>query len=277
MNIIWFMIAVGCSKLGNVGDALEAYKPKVKFQRLDLREIDFQQVKTSLVFDVNNPNPINLGLASFDYTLSLEEQRITAGEKSKGFQVPAEGQAELKIPLALVFADIPELLDRTRGKDELGFRVQGDMGFNTPLGVVKLPYDADGTMPVIRPPKFSFNTIRVENLAPLKNTATLAVVLDVANRGGATIQLKDVDYALNLNQKRIANGAVAQLGAVSGQSQQTVTVPINFTLTELGSGLIELITNRGQVSAKWHADLTVDTPFGGVPLTVDETGKIKLQ
>ncbi|MEL6348261.1 MAG: LEA type 2 family protein [Myxococcota bacterium] len=277
MHISLLLLMMGCSKLGNLGNALEAYKPNVKFNRLDLRDINFNKVDTTLVFDVNNPNPIDLGLASFAYTLSLEGQRLTAGDRDKGFNVPGEGAAELKIPLSVVFTDIPELLDNTRGKDELGFAVRGDMGFNTPLGVVELPYNAEGKMPVIRAPKVQVSALRVDELALLQNRATLALDLNVTNRGGAAIGLKNVGYGFKLNNRRVATGDVAQLGSIDGDGQETVTVPITFSLTEVGSGLIDLLKSKGQVNAQFNAELTVDTPFGAVPFSFDEGKRLSLQ
>ena len=49
----------GCTEAGN-------FLPKVSFDRLEVREIDWTDIQTDFVFRVNNPNPVRVGVAAFD-------------------------------------------------------------------------------------------------------------------------------------------------------------------------------------------------------------------
>ena len=49
-----------------IGGCTEAsdFLPKVSFDRLEVREIDWTDIQTDFVFRVDNPNPVRVGVAS---------------------------------------------------------------------------------------------------------------------------------------------------------------------------------------------------------------------
>ena len=277
MNALLLMGLMGCQKMGPLGDALQTLKPTVEFNRLRTDEIDFEGIDATLVFNVDNPNPVALSLASMTYALDIEGISVLSGTKPKGFSLPASDAAKLRVPLSLQFSEIADLLSETRGRDELSFGVAGKMGFDTPIGEMSLPYQADGQFPVLRPPKVAFSKLRVKDLALLQDKATLALDLDVTNRGGAAITLADVDYKLSLAGARVASGAVARLGAVEADQTQQVSVPIEVKLSGLGSAIVSALTDRTSLNADFAADMSIDTPFGAVPLHLDESGQLQIQ
>jgi LEA14-like dessication related protein len=277
MTTMLWMTLLGCAKLGSIGDVLDTRKPTVQFNKLRTDSISFDGIEATLIFDVDNPNPVQLALASLDYALDIEGQSVLSGEQAEGFTLPAQDSAKLRVPLALSFDDISGLLDATKGRDELGFSVSGDMGFDTPVGAIKLPYSAEGDIPVLRPPQVRFNKLRVEQLSIVQNKATLALDLDVTNRGGASVTLSDVDFGLALAGSDVASGVVSRLGSIGSDQTETVTVPIDLSLTGLGSAIITALTDRSSLSAAFSADLSVATPYGDIPLHVDESGRLQLQ
>lgn len=277
MTVLLLTMLMGCQKLGSVGDALKTRQPTISYKRLKTDSISFSGVDATLVFAIDNPNPVQIALSSLDYALQIEGQQILSGDKSDGLTLAASGSTNLRVPLSLQFSDIEGLLDATRGKDELDFSVSGDMGFNTPIGELTLPYDAGGNFPVLRAPKVSLKKLRVEQLALVQDKASLALDLDVTNRGGAAISFKDIDYKLSLAGSSVASGTLAQLGSIEGTETETVTVPIDIKLTGLGQAIITALTDRSALSAVFKADLDVATPFGDVPLSLNENGRLQIQ
>ncbi len=271
------LLLVGCQKLGGlsgIGEALEPYRPDVSFEKLDLQEIDFSHVEVDLLFSVNNKAPVGLSLASLDYQFELEGEQVLSGEQSDGLSLPADGQAELTVPISLTFSDISSLLGAAKGKDVLEFGLSGDMGIDTPAGVLQLPYSAAGELPVLRAPSVALSGLRVDDLALLENRATVALDLSVTNDGGASIGLKDLDYTLKLAGAEVADGQLSSLGSVDGGSTQTVSLPINLTLTSLGSAALEAIKSGGQVQVGLSGGLSVETPYGSVPLSIDRSKEL---
>jgi LEA14-like dessication related protein len=272
------LLLASCPKSGTldkVSEALEPYLPTVKFQDLSLRDIDWEHVEVDLQFRVDNPAPLQVKLASLSYALSLEGTSVLEGTMKDGLSLPAQDAATLTVPMSLQFDDIRSLLGSTRGKDELGFVLSGKMGFDTPVGVAKVPYTAKGDFPVLRTPKVALKKVKVTDLSLVQDQASLNVVLDVWNKGEASIGLSDFDYQFSLNGSKVASGTVASLGdAAAGES--VVKLPIDVKLSGAAGALLSLLQKGGETDAKLAASFTVTTPFGELPLSVDESGDLQV-
>jgi len=260
------LLATGCAEA-------DAFLPKVKFDRLDLRAISFEEIETDFVFDVSNPNPIEIELASFSYALDLEAVELFSGDNPDGFTLGNRTDTELVLPIDLVFSDAWNTVQATRGEDVVDFGLKGHFGFDTPIGPMRLPYDEAGDFPALRTPKFSFQRLKLENLTLWD--ADLRVELGVVNEHQSTLFFDNFDYGLELGGRNVATGLV-QTFDVEGDSEGTVSLPINIDLLTAGVTLVDAIVGRGNLDIGLSAGVDVDTPFGIVPLSIDETGKIDI-
>lgn len=272
------LLAAGCPKvdLAKVGDAAKRFLPKVRFDKVNVRDINFNRVDLTFVFQVDNPAPLKVGLSSFRYALDLEEQRFFDGNNPDGVRLPAQGSAPLKFPFRMKWGDLGQLLKQTRGKDKLGFKLAGDLGFNTPVGELKLPYNAGGQVPALRKPTFAFANLKLKDLNLMQNRARLALQLDATNLGGAAISFSGFDYRMKLAGETVANGVLQRLGEVSGGKTERLELPFDLTLTSVGSSVVKAIKNKGNINGALQASLKVGTPFGEVPLSIDQSGPLRV-
>jgi len=272
------LFAAGCPKMtpAQIKAAAKKFLPKVSFDRVKVRDIDFERANLTFLFKVDNPAPLRVALSSFSYALDLEGARAFDGRNPNGVALEPKGSAPLKFPFTLRWKDLTELLKATRGKDRLAFGLAGHMGFDTPVGEAKLPYDAAGDVPALRRPNVRLAGLRVKRLDLPGNRATLGVQMDATNLGGERISFKGFDYDVRLAGERVANGVVERLGDIAGDGTERLELPIDLTLTSLGSGLLTAIKNRGDVQAELGANLKVATPFGDVPLSIDESGRLRV-
>lgn len=251
----------------------EPFLPKVSFDRMDVNDLNWTDISTDFVFSVTNPNPVRVGVQTFDYELDLADTPLLSGDNADGFKLPAEGSSELSLPVDLVFAETWETVQATRGLDDVPFRLAGKFGFDTPLGTVNIPYDEDGQFPALRTPKFQFKALRVANVN--LTSATLEVDLGVDNAHGSTLFFDNFGYALTVADADVATGLL-QTFAVDGDQEGTVTLPIDVNLlSALTIG--EAILTGGQLPVGLSAEVDVDTPFGVLPLAVDEAGDMLLE
>jgi LEA14-like dessication related protein len=258
--------------LGTGCEALSDFTPKVHFDRLDVNEIDFQHADVDFVFQVDNPNPIDVALADFSYALALEEVPFLEGTNDQGFRLEANGASELGLPLDVVFAEVFDTIDATRGKDLVDFRLAGDLGFDTPAGKVDLPYREEGDFPALRTPTFRFQALRV----PKVNLTTAEVEVDIGvdNPQGTTLFFDRFDYGLSLGGIDVADGFVSTF-AVEGAEEGTLTLPISVNLLSVGEVVLDAL-DGDRIDLGLNATMDVDTPFGIVPLAIDETGKLRV-
>lgn len=264
--------------LMNTGCAeLEPYLPTVNFKTLDPQDISFEGADIDFVFNVRNPNPINIGLSSFSYDLDLADTPLFAGDNEDGFELEAVGDSELRLPVSLTWQGVYDTITATRGIDTVPFGLKGDFGFDTPIGEALLPYDEGGDFPAVRTPKFRFQKVRVRNVDLFTQTAKIDVDLGVTNEHASSLIFENFDYNVKLGGTSVATGKIAELGEVLGAEEGTLTLPINVNLLSVGTEVYQAITGNGTMNMKLNASSDVDTPFGLLPLSVDETGNVTVE
>lgn len=279
LAVLPVLALTGCPKLGDLGNAvnLDKYKPTLSFDKVQLVDIDWEQATANFVFKVHNPNPVEVKVANFSYDLALAEQPFLAGTNADGLELASGGDTELVLPVSLKFTDAIATGQAVAGSDDVPFALKGDFGFNTPLGLITVPYEETGKLPVIRPPKIALAAARVAEFKPLQNKATLEIDLGVTHEQGATLDFAKFDYKLGLNGADVASGMIEELATVEAGTTGIVTLPIHLNLLEAGAGLVTAIQSKEKIDLNLGAGLDVKTPLGVLPLRVDETGKLKLQ
>ena len=253
---------------------LEPYLPTVSFQRLDVIAVDWDGVDADFVFDVENPNPVDVSMARFDYALAFEQVEWLAGDSPDGLVLSAEDTSELALPVAIEFESLFEMVSAVRGQDDIGFGLDGSFGFDTPLGPMDVPYAEDGGFPAPRRPKFEMNKLKLKDLS--LSGADLALKLDVDNEHGSNLFFENVDYSIALAGVDVGSGYLDELGSIEGATTGTVSIPITIDFLDAGTALYSILQGE-KLEVDFRADMDVDTPFGVVPLQIDELAEIGIE
>lgn len=265
--------------LGAACDEIDEFAPDVRFDRIDVQDINFSEASVDFVFQVDNPNPIELGLSSFSYNFGMEEIPLFDGDNPDGFQLRALDSSPLVLPVSLTWTDTWDAVQATRGLDTIGFGLDGHMGFAVPLEKfegeeVRVPYNEGGEFPALRTPKFNLGKVKVNRLDLLTQTADLQLEFDVDNDHGSTLFFDRFDYKVRLAGNEVGTGLIGSLGQVDGAEQDTFILPLSVNLIQLGDAGWQHLVNRTPLDARLLADMDVDTPFGIVPLSINEQGNV---
>jgi hypothetical protein len=132
-------------------------------------------------------------------------------------------------------------------------------------------------VPALRRPRFRLEGLRLAELKPTEDRARIALDLGVTNLGGSVFSMKRFDYKLHLAGDKVAGGLVEALGAVAADTTQTMTLPIDLSLSGLGGAVVEAFTRKGRLRAKIKAGLQVGTPWGDVPLEIEEAEELDIK
>lgn len=259
------LMTLGC-------EALEEFTPTVDYDNLDVKYIDFQQIDSDFNFRINNPNPVDIELARFDYELGFEGVQWLSGDNPDGLALEAAGDSYWALPVNIGFTELFDVIDALRGEDVVDFELAGTFGFDTRIGPVDIPYDAAGDFPALRTPKFSLNRLEVGSIdwSDLFNpTVDLALLLDVDNELGSSMAFWNLDYGIDIAGTQVTTGFLADLGAVDGATSSTVEIPFDVDLGSVAGAAYDVIVNKEPASVGLDASLEVDTPFGVVPLSLD--------
>ncbi|HMV69366.1 MAG TPA: LEA type 2 family protein [Myxococcota bacterium] len=281
MNRAWWLaltLTSGCAKVGSLEDlGLDRFMPTVEFRKLKVTDLDFQRIDTNFVFAVENPNPIKVTLSSFSYDLDLDGKNLIDGNQKDGLSLEAQGESKLVFPVGVVFADLFQLVGDLHGKDDVPFTFNGKIGFNTPLGEIKLPFREAGQFPVVHLPRVGFKAVRVGNLDILHQKATINVDLGLAHDGGSPLTFDGFDYHLKLGGRKVAEGVLEHLANVSSGSEEVVSLPVQLNLLEIGATIVDAITKKTKLDVGLEASVAVGTPFGAIPLTINERGDVDVR
>ena len=244
---------------------LSDYLPTVAYDELSLARVDWDGVDGDFVFVVDNPNPIDVKLARFDYQLAFEGVEWLTGDSPDGLELGAASATDMALPITLQFTSLYDVVQATRGLDDIEFELSGSFGFDTPLGPIDLDYDEYGSFPALRAPDISFARIQVADYD--WSGATVDLKLDVDNDHGSTLDFLDLDYAIELAGVDVATGFVDALGSVEGATSDTLDVPFEVDFLDAGTAVYSAITS-GAADAALEATVEVETPFGQLPLDI---------
>ena len=256
------------------GIDLSMVTPVVRFDRMDVRSVDFEHIDTDFVFAVDNPNPVGAPVDRFDYSFSLMGVEILYGDDPNGLELVAGGSSEVALPVGLDFANLWDAITATRGEDYVAFGLKGGIGVDTDVGPVDVSFDEGGSFPAVRIPKLTLGTIKLDNFDGTNLDFGLNV--DVDNDHGSTLDFADVAFDLELAGINVGQGALEETVSVDGASSKTVKLPISINVFDAAEAAADILAGN-PVNVKLDLSSNVDTPFGLLPLHVDQTGNVRIE
>ncbi len=269
------LLLAGCPK-GKL-PALDSFKPTLSFQKFELKGIDFDKADIDFIFKLDNPNPVGLNIASFDWKLDLAEQPFLDGVRDKGWDLPASGERNLRLPVQVAWQKLIDTGRAMKGQDEIPFTLAGRFTIDTPIGPLTLPYSHNGALPMLHKPELRLATARIANFNLLQQTARIEVDLGVKNEQASPVGFSKFDYKLALGGKQVATGKIPGLTDLTPGKEQIVTLPIDLKLVDLGAQVVQALKDKGPVDIGLLGDAAVRTPWGEAPLAIDRTQRLTLK
>jgi LEA14-like dessication related protein len=291
------LFSSGCTELLDK-DFLQGLMPSVEFSGLNVGYVDFEQIETDFVFSVDNPNPVGFSIHDFDYALAFSDIEWVSGEDPDGLMLNPDKESEMSLPVDIIFTDLYDMIQASRGADALPFGVQGNFGIlldessivmdssqsnvseaSSGDYIVNLPYDAGGSFPALRKPDFQFQKIEVAELN--LDSVRFDLVLDVENEHASNLTFTRFDYALDLGTASLIEGVVDNLdevihGVDESNENKELRIPIQVDTLQSATALYGILVGGQNLDIGFEAISDVDTPFGLVELSMDENGNISI-
>ena len=266
-------LLMGCGKhppkLGKLKDLL----PKATFEQFKIKDVSFEGLETTFIFNVENPYPLGLELQALNWKLGLAGNDFLNGANDKGLDIDPGATSAVRIPISLKFADVFNIAKDAKGAGEVPWTIDGDFAFATPIGPITLPFKEQGVMPALSAPKVSLKALRVGKLDLKSQTASLELDLGFESDSDKPVKFSAFGYGIKLDGTDVASGN-AKMDTVDGSG---MTLPFDIKLVNLGATIIEAITKKTELKVRLNADTEVDTPLGAVPLKINEVVKLQLK
>jgi LEA14-like dessication related protein len=207
-------------------------KPTLHFKTANLASANFSQATVNLIYTLKNPNPLGLSLASVDYAFFVEGKQVVAGAPPDGLKIGANKSTDLTFPANVKFADIVPVVQTFLTKDMAAYRVEGSLGVDTPIGVVKLPLSREGQFEVPKVPAIEMGSPRVTNLS--LTGATLELPLKVTNRNSYDLPITGVTGSLAIAGANVGSVNTGDLGALAAKAVREMVLPLRINFAQSG-------------------------------------------
>jgi LEA14-like dessication related protein len=254
---------------------VEVAEPEVTFVNQTVDNISLEAVDLGLHFDVKNPNPIGIDRADLDYTLSLNNQKLTGGV-APDVSLPANKTSRLSLPLEInylnIFKTVTSLSDAvTQGQAKLPYALDGKMTFYIFSVPVKVPVKVQGELPLPRVPDISIANIKLDKYDWASQQLIFSINLNVKNSNDFALPINELIYTLNLNNTAVAQAETKTFNKTALPGKTTpVSVQLALNTASLGNALMQAI--QGQ-SVNYSLIGNLDT--GGLAVPFSGTGSVR--
>ena len=292
-NLLPLMLMMtGCQTIQD-NPYLSPFLPKLSFERLQVNYIDFEEIDTEFVFAIDNPNPVGFDVESFSYGLSFADIEWISGDNPDGLLLYGMNTSEVSLPAELVFSELYDVVQASKGADSLPFQLDGDFGLNVetlfeqtpsveaPVDIVEFPYDVQGDFPALRRPRFALQKLQLQDIS--LQEITLNLLIDVENDHASNLIFQRFSYDITLGGSTVISGIVDDLGETihgsihnTTETNRTLQIPLQVNALDAVSNIWDIISSGQRLDIDFSAVSDVDTPFGLVELNIDETGDISL-
>jgi LEA14-like dessication related protein len=242
-----------------------AKEPTFTFRNVALNEISLAGLNLDTIWDLGNPNPVSISLASVDYALFIEEKQVVAGSPPSGLQIAANGNSELHFPAAIKFADVAGVVATFLNKDLASWRAEGALGVQTPIGVIRLPIAKEGQFEVPKLPAIVFGNPRITNVT--FSGATVEFPMTVTNKNTYALPIAGVTGNIAVAGSNIGTISTGNLGAMEGKGAKQVAIPLTINLVN-AVGAAAAAVRGGSAPVTFNAQ--VQSGGQAVPIKIDQ-------
>lgn len=139
--LLMLPLVAGCALSGKL---LE--KPTVSLEEVSARDTNL--TGTTLVFRLNlkNPNAIDLPLDDLTYQVFLNGNFFAEGRTDKKVRIPARGESDVEIPLAVQYTKVLSGLGRVLRGEDMDYRLKGDAKF----AAFSIPFEKAGDLKLLK-------------------------------------------------------------------------------------------------------------------------------
>jgi len=113
--------------------------PDISLSRLRVDDISLSHATLQAELRIYNPNLIALTLEQFDYTLSLNQIRISAGRSIEPATIASHGYGELTVKLSAAYLDLLRLVQASKEQASFQYLLQGNIRVSG-LGMVTVNF-----------------------------------------------------------------------------------------------------------------------------------------
>ena len=265
------LLLAGCA---GMRDMLRPPEATITGARLAGFDLNYATLEVDVAVD--NPNPIAIDLAGFDYRLRAENRIVLEGRQSRGLELAADERTTVRIPLRVGFGDIAAVIGSLGRRDTVDYDVRLGLDVDVPaLGRRHIVLETAGTLPVPHRPRVTLRSLQLRRLD--FNGAELRATLGVDNPNAFAVQLDRLDYRLEIDGEAWSTGGSTAPLRIAPDGRGTLTLSLEVDFADLGSGAYALLARGRPIDYRLEATLqasALDAGPGRFELPWSHSGRL---
>lgn len=253
-----FFFLHGCASLDTLMSAADIREPSVNLAGTQVSALSFDGAELTMLLNIDNPNPLPIKLAGFDYAVNVNGKPFTQGQQHSGVDIDARASSQVKVPVAFKFSELANLFDGKENRDELAYSIDTNVRVDLPiLGIVSIPATHKNRIPIPAMPSIQVSDVNINSLG--FSGADLTVVIAVENPNTFGIDLTQLDYNLLVNGTSWATIKSTDVLKLPEKGKTQINIPVQLSFADMGQALFQALTQGKAMEYKLNGDMTVDT------------------
>lgn len=257
---------------------MQVQKPNVQITNAKISKLNFDNLDLLFDIQIDNPNTVGINLAGFDYDLLINENSFISGNQSDELKIEAQKSNTIQLPVTLKFLDLYNTFNDLKNNNESKYQIKCGLNFNLPvLGEVRIPISKSGDIPLLKFPKISFNSVKLQNIG--LTGANLMLEVKFQNPNAFSMLIDQMNYNFQVNGKNWLSGKATQKTLTNQNGESLIQIPVSLDFLQMGSSLYQLISGGKNLNYSLTGNLDIKNShplLNSLSLPFDETGKFDI-
>lgn len=275
---ILLLLLNACANLGDLKSVTQVIQPKVKIADATVSNFSSDTVDLMIGLDVENPNPLSIKLAGYDYEIFINDLQFSKGKQEMDTLIAASTTSRTSFPVSIKFKELFDMVKDLKTSKEMQYEVRSTAYLDLPvIGPLPIRSSSKGSLPVPHTPKLSVKNINLKSLS--FTGADLEVELNIFNPNNFGIDITQLNYQFFVAKQNWASSNLTQSLNLKPDSDNSVSIPVSLSLLDMGASIFEVLNGGKEIPYQVKGDLKLDTTLPlvkGVKLPIDYSGSTKI-
>jgi LEA14-like dessication related protein len=253
---------------------MQVKKPTVQITKAKISKLNFDNLDLLFDIQIDNPNTVGINLASFDYDLLINENSFISGNQSDELKIDAQNSSTIQLPVTLKFLDLYNTFNDLKNNNESKYQIKCGLNFNLPvLGNTRIPISKSGDIPLLKLPKISFNSVKLQSIG--LTGANLMLEVKFQNPNAFSMLIDQMKYNFQVNGKKWLSGKATQKTQTSQNGESLIQIPVSLDFLQMGSSMYQLIAGGKNLNYNFSGNLDINNShplLNSMSLPFDEKG-----
>jgi len=121
-------------------------EPSIVVREVHVQPLSLKEIHLQLGLDVRNPNRFDLTIASLEYTVYLNQEKIGNGVLAREVLIPKMTTTRVRVPVEAQFLDWNKCLKTVMTARGMPYQIEGKAMVKTLFGHLEFPFSKSGQM-----------------------------------------------------------------------------------------------------------------------------------